>query len=204
MKKTLSFSVLAMAALMLSACGSSKKVEKVETGKSLEGERVRVENTQVRGFEMADALSEDGTQIIKVPYVWFAGTAKADRKQVAIEMAQGEAYAAVSREILNAVLSEAERANLANNGVVQQALTQHWKQISSTVLNGCGPFGEAEVQYSEQTRMYTVRAKVAMRGDQYNKLIRDAGSYKPNNLKGQELEDFIDANHKIMDAVKSE
>ena len=204
MKKTLSISVLAMAVLMLSACGSSKKVEKVESVKSLEGERVRVENTQVRGLEMADALNEDGTQIIKVPYVWFSGTAKADRKQVAIEMAQGEAYAAVTKEILNAVLTEAERANLANNGAVQQALTQHWKQVSSTVLKGCGPFGDAEVQYSEQTHMYTVRAKVAMRGDQYKKLIQEAGSYKPNNLKGQELEDFIEANHKIMDAVKSE
>lgn len=207
MKRKVIIGVLSIMTILVAGCSSSKKMEetsKIETTKSLEGDRVRTENTKVRGIEMADALSEDGTKIIKVPYVWFAGTAKADRKQVAIEMAQSEAYATISREIQNAVLTESERANLANNGSVQQALTQHWNQVSSTVLRGCGPFGDAEVQYSEQTKMYTVRAKVAMRGDQYNKMIREAGDYKPNNLKGQDLDDFIDANHKIMDAVKPE
>ena len=204
MKRTLLISELAMATLMLSSCGLSKKSTNVDAVKSLEGETVRMEEKAVSGFEMADALNEDGTQIIKVPYRWFAGEAKADNKQVAIEMAQSEAYAIISREVVKAVLSESERANLVNNGVVQQALTQHWKQVSSTILKGCGPFGNVEVQYSEKTRMYTVRAKVGIRGDRYNKLIGEAGFYKPNNLKGQDLEDFIEINHKIMDAVKSE
>lgn len=203
MKKTF-FGVLAMSMLLLSACGSSKNVEKIETGKNLEGERVRTENRAVRGFEMADALSEDGSKIVKVPYVWFASEGVADRKQVAIELAQGEAYATISRVMQNAVLSESERANLVNNGVVQQALTQHWKQVATSVLQGCSPFGDVEVQYNERNKMYTVWAKVAIRGDRYTKLLKEAGDFKPNGLNGQDLDDFIDVNHKIMDAVKPE
>ena len=204
MKKNVLLGIMGLALIMFSACGSSKSAGKIESGKSLEGDRVRTETKKVSGFEMAEALNEDGTQIIKVPYVWFANEGVADRKQVAIELAQSEAYAVISRLMENAVLSESERANLVNNGVVQQALTQHWKQVAQSVLRGCSPFGDVQVQYNEKNRMYTVWAKVAIRGDRFNKLMREAGDYKPDNLTGQDLDDFIEVNHKIMDAVKPE
>ena len=55
MKRTLLISALAMATLMLSSCGLSKKSTNVDAVKSLEGETVRMEEKAVSGFEMADA-----------------------------------------------------------------------------------------------------------------------------------------------------
>ena len=151
---------------------------------------------------MSDALNDDGTDMIKRPYRWFAGIGKADNKQVAIELAQREAYATISRVLSNAVLDQSERGNVANNGRVQQALTSHWKQVSASVEKACEPFGNTTIEYNAATRMYEAIAKVGIRGDRFNQLLNTAGNFKPADLTGEELEQFIQTNKSIMEAAK--
>jgi len=202
------FNLLGMAmivALALASCGSSKNMavqSNIEKQKSLEGENVMVETTKLTGIEMVDDLSEDGTKMIKVPYKWFAGIGKANDKQTAVEMAELEARATISRVIDNAVLAESERGTVANNGEVQKAITSHWKQFSTSLQKSCEPFGDTKIEYSPSTKMYTVTQKVGIRGDKFQQMLNSAGSFKPNTLSGKDLDDFIEANKSIMNAAK--
>lgn len=218
MKKTLQFTAMLLAVLFLVSCGSAKQVSlssystdgklkpavesTISNHTSLEGAQTRVENAKMQGIEMSEALSDDGTQMIKRPYKWYAGTGKADNKQVAIELAQREAYATISRVLSNAVKDEAERGNVANNGKVQQALTSHWEQFSTSLQRGCEPFGNTTIEYDPSTRMYTATAKVAIRGDRFNQLLNTAGNFKPTDLSGADLDQFIETNKAVMNAAK--
>lgn len=203
MKKLFTF---ALSAMVLASCASSKRAVVSEVSRSattsLEGEKVNVETMKVQGIEMSESLSDDGTEMISRPYKWYAGIGQADNKQMAIELAQREAYATISRVLNNAVYDESERGNVANNGRVQQALTSHWQQVSTSLQKGCEPFGDVRIEYNPTTRMYNATAKVAIRGDRFNKLLNTAGSFKPDNLSGDELEQFIEVNKSIMEAAK--
>lgn len=195
----------AVFAIALASCGSSKNMvveSKIDKETTLEGEKVVVETTKLQGIEMVDDLSEDGTKMVKVAYKWYAGIGKANDKQTAIEMAELEARATISRVIENAVKTESERGTVANNGEVQKALTSHWNQISVSIQNACEPFGDTRVEYSQTTKMYTVTQKVGIRGDKFQKMLNNAGNYKPSNLSGKDLEDFIEVNKSIMEAAK--
>ncbi len=196
--------ILSLAIIALGSCASKKAVPEVkqETITSLEGEKVRQETRQLSGITMSEALNEDGTALIQRPFKWYAGHGKADNKQMAIELAQSEAYATISRVLTNIVESQTERGNIANNGAVQQALTSYWKQVSMSIQKGCEPFGEAVIEYDPTTRMYSVTAKVGIRGDRFNALLNDAGKHEPETLAGEELQQFIDINKSIMEAAK--
>lgn len=194
-----------MAVLMLASCGSHKNAvveSKIEKDRSLEGEKVVVETTKLYGTEMVESLNEDGTKMVKVPYKWYAGIGKANDKQTAIEMAELEARASISRIIENAVLAESERGTVANNGDVQKALTSHWKQVSATIQNACEPIGDTRIEYSPSSKMYTVTAKVGIKGERFQQLLNSAGNFKPSNLSGDDLQQFIETNKSIMNAAR--
>ena len=157
---------------------------------------------KLQGIEMKESMNEDGSAIIQRPYRWFAGMAVADVQNIAVEMAQLEAYATISRVIENAVQTKAERGTLAVNGKVQQALKSHWEQVSMSIQNASEPFGDAEVSYNNETGMYEVIAKVGIRGDRYVKLLDGAKDTKPEGLTGDDLQQFTDANKAIIDAAK--
>lgn len=195
---------LAAFAVLMTACGSTKHVsESTRTSaKNLEGEKVAVETVVLQGIEMAETLSEDGSEIVTRPYKWYSGTGIADNKQVAIELAQREAYATISRVINNTVLDNARRGNLANNGKVQQALTSHWEQVSASVAKACEPFGKTVIEYNPSTGMYSVTAKVAVRGDIFFDLLDAAGKFEPQGLSQEELDEFIEINRSILDTAK--
>lgn len=206
MKKLFKISVAIVAIFLLASCGSSKQstaVEsKTEKTKSLEGERIVQETTQLQGIDMVETLSEDGTKMVQVPYKWYAGIGKANDKQTAIELAQNEARATISRIIETTVSAQAERGAVANNGDVQKALTSYWKQMSASIQNACEPIGDTKVEYSSSTKMYTVTAKVGIRGDRYQQLLNSAGNYKPTNLSPEDLQIFLETNQAIMEAAK--
>ena len=198
---------LALGAATMMSCASTKPTVVSETVTrqptvSLEGENVNAESIKMQGIEMSESLNDDGTEMISRPFKWYAGIGKADNKQMAIELAQREAYATISRVLNNAVLDQAERGNVANNGRVQQALKSHWKQVSTSLQQGCEPFGNVTIEYSPTTHMYNVTAKVAIRGDRFNKMLNTAGTYKPEDLSGSELDQFIEVNKSIMEAAK--
>lgn len=157
---------------------------------------------KTQGIEMVETLNEDGTGLIQRPYRWFAGMAEADVESLAVEMAQLEAYAAISRVIENAVLAESKRSTLAVNGEVRKALQSHWEQVSTSIQNASEPFGEAESTFDESTGLYHVIAKVGIRGDRYVKIIDGASEFKPAGLGGDDLREFIDVNQAIIDASK--
>lgn len=209
MKKILFLGVscLLLLSFMANPAMAQKKAVKKEMSrgkvKALEGGKVMAEENVLTGYEMVEAFNEDGTKLVKVPYKWFAGTAKADDKSMAIEMALSEARAEVSRSILNMVKTESERGALANNGQVQQALKSYWNQVSMSIQNGCEPFGNALVEYDKKTGMYNVRAKVGMRGDLYKKMLNTAGQ-KPTTLTGDDLKAFEEVNASIIKAAKGE
>lgn len=205
MKKNIYLIALTICVSMVS-CASKKPApvveSKIETKTNLEGNKVQTEVVKLQGLEMSEALNDDGTDMIKRPYKWYAGIGKADNKQVAIELAQREAYATISRVLNNAVMDGAERGNLANNGKVQQALTSHWEQVSNSLIKACEPYGNVAIEYDSTTRMYSVIAKVAIRGDRFNQLLKTAGDFKPSDLSSEELEQFIATNKSIMEAAK--
>lgn len=205
MKKLHLLGMAAVFAVALASCGSSKNMvveSKIDKETTLEGEKVVVETTKLQGIEMVDDLSEDGAKMVKVAYKWYAGIGKANDKQTAIEMAELEARATISRVIQNVVEAESERGTVANNGEVQKALTSHWKQVSMSIQNACEPFGDTRVEYSQTTKMYTVTQKVGVRGDKFQKMLNNAGNYKPDNLSGNDLQEFIEVNKSIMEAAK--
>lgn len=199
-----SFFTLLTALLLLTSCGTGKRSADFsrEKGKSLEGDKVMVETVRLHGIDEAEVLNEDGTKLIKMPFKWYAGIGTADNKQVAIELAQREAYATISRVLNNIVQDQAQRGNLANNGKVQQALSSYWEQISVSVQNACEPFGETVIEYNPSTGMYNVTAKVGIRGDRFNDLLDTAGKIPENELDKDELDEFIDINKSIMEAAK--
>lgn len=190
--------------LLLTSCGASKKGADFsrEKGRSLEGDRVTIETVSLHGVDEAKVLNEDGTKLIKMPFKWYAGIGVADNKQLAIELAQREAYATISRVLNNIVQDQAQRGNLANNGKVQQALASYWEQISVSVQNACEPFGETVIEYNPTTGMYNVTAKVGIRGDRFNDLLETAGKIPENELDKDELDEFISVNKSIMEAAK--
>ena len=205
MKKLHLLGMAAVFAVAMASCGSSKSMvveSKIDKETTLEGEKVVVETTKLQGIEMVDDLSEDGAKMVKVAYKWYAGIGKANDKQTAIEMAELEARATISRVIQNMVEAESERGTVANNGEVQKALTSHWKQVSMSIQNACEPFGDTRVEYSQTTKMYTVTQKVGIRGDKFQKMLNNAGNFKPSNLSGKDLDDFIEVNKSIIEAAK--
>ncbi len=205
MNKLLKISMAVVAILMLASCGSKKTTvveSKIEKSRSLEGERVVVEETVLQGIEMMETLNEEGTGMVKVPFKWYAGFGKADDKQIAIEMAENEARATISRVMNNMVAAQTERGAVANNGEVQKALTSHWKQVSESIQNACEPFGKTKIEFSPSTKMYTVTAKVGVRGDRFQQMLNTAGNYKPNNLSPDDLQIFLETNRAIMEAAK--
>lgn len=207
MKKVFSMMLGASLVLAMASCGSSKKAAETphyDKTKNIAGETVVVKAEKMHGVELAEELSEDGTKIVKVPYKWYAGKGKANVEQVAITLAQQEAYAEISRVFNNIVSDKAERGNVVNNGEVQQALTQHWKQMSLSILKGCEPFGDVLVEYNPADKMYYVTAKIGMRGDRFNELLNNAQNFKPNNLSGEDMEQFVEVNKSIMSAAKGE
>lgn len=207
-KGLLSVIVIALSMTTIASCSSKKSVlapavqSSISKQTTVEGVKVNVETVKLQGIEMSEALSEDGSSVVKVAYKWFAGIGKADDKQVAIELAQREAYAIISRIFSNLVKDEAERGNVANNGRVQQALTTHWEQFSTSLQKGCEPFGNTTIEYDQSTRLYNVTAKVGIRGDRFNELLNTAGNFRPSDLTGAELDEFIEINKSIMNAAK--
>lgn len=157
---------------------------------------------KLQGIEMKESMNEDGSAIIQRPYRWFAGIGRADMQNVAVEIAQLEAYATISRVLENAVQAKAERGTLTVNGKVQQALKSHWEQVSMSIQNASEPFGDTDVSYNNETGMYEVIAKVGIRGDRYVKLLDGAKDTKPEGLTGDDLKQFVEANNAIIEAAK--
>lgn len=157
---------------------------------------------KLQGIEMKECMNDEGTALIQRPYRWFAGMATADNQGVAVEMAQLEAYATISRVLENVVTAKAERGTVVVNGRVQQALKSHWEQMSMSIQKACEPFGETEVSFNEQTGMYEAIAKVGIRGDRYVKLLDGAKDANPEGLSGEDLKQFVEANDAIIDVVK--
>lgn len=187
------------------SCGTARKSSDVVVSQkqtiSLEGEKVVIAEMQLSGIEMAETLNEDGTDIIKRPYKWWAGIGETDDQQVSIELAQREAYSTISRIFGNLVKDESERGNVVTNKKVQQALKSHWEQLSASIQKGCEPFGKTIVEYNPSTKLYKVTAKIAVRGDHYNQLLKTAGEFKPEGFNEEELEQFIKTNKAIMEAA---
>lgn len=157
---------------------------------------------KLQGVEMVETMSDDGMSMVKRPFRWFAGMAEADVQSVAVEMAQLEAYAAISRVIENLVTTHAERGTVAVNGRVEKALKSHWEQMSMSIQKACEPFGETEVTYNSETGLYEVIAKVGIRGDRYMHLLDGAKDAKPEGLAGDDLKEFVEINETIIDAAK--
>ena len=119
-----------------------------------------------------------------------------------LSMEESSRLSAAYQSRLFMVMATVEKGALVDNSVVQEALKSHWKQISGNILTGCEPIGAAKVEYNKKTQMYTATAKVGIRGDIYQQMLQKAASFKPNNLSGKDLDQFIETNQTIIDAAK--
>lgn len=194
---------IGMMVCMFTACSNSKKTPGTphhET--SIEGEKINKAEIEVQGVEMFKTLDDDGSRMIERPFVYFVGTAKIDNKQTALTAAQRDAYSKISMMLQNAVQSQAEQGTISNNGKAHIALREHWEQVSSNLTKACMPLGSATIEYHPALKMYDVTTKIGIRGDRFKKLLDEAGSFKPKELQGEELKQFIEANRAIMEAAK--
>lgn len=162
------------------------------------------QNVQMQGIAVKETLNEDGTAVVRMPFKWYAGIATADDRQTAIEMAQREACSTISRIFNNKVSDMAERGTLSNSGAVIKVLTSYWEQFSTNVISGCEPFGTAEVEYNDDTGLFTAIVRMAIRGDRFVRMLDAAGRYEPVNLRGDDLYKFVDANKTIVEAAKGD
>ena len=162
------------------------------------------ESVQLHGLEMVETLSDDGMRIIKMPFKWFAGIGEADEKQIAIEIAQREAQSTVSRIIRNEVIDQAAKMGVDVNGRVCQALVTSWEQYSHSILVGCEPFGNAEVQYIPNTGTYKVKAKIGIQGDRFKKMMNEYKERTPEELTPIEIQQFIQINQTVVSVIISE
>lgn len=205
-KQILSVSAMTIAAIFAVSCGSSKVATNVESSRtkttSVTGEKVIETQLETTGIEMSETFSADGTKIIKMPYKWFLGVGEAADQQVATEIAQREAYATIARVVVNGVVDETEKGVITVNQNVQRALKSHWTQFSNALLKACTPFGKTILQYNPSTRVYKAYAKVGIRGDKYNELLQNAANFRPSDLSGEDLRNFIEANQAIIEASK--
>ena len=110
--------------------------------------------------------------------------------------------ATVSRTLNNAVLDNASRGTLDNNGKTLQALKSYWEQVSASVQKACEPYGEAEISYNKETGMYEVTAKLGIRGDKYAKMLNADTTEATKGLTPEERQAFIDENKSILEAAK--
>lgn len=186
--KTIILTVMLFVALSMSAQNYSRNTE----------------NIQLHGLEMVETLSDDGMRIVKMPFKWFAGIGEADDKQIAIEIAQREAQSAVSRIIRNEVIDQAAKLSVDVNGRVCQALISSWEQYSRSILVGCEPFGNTEVQYNPNTRIYKVKAKIGIQGDRFKKMMNEYKERTPEDLTPVEIQQFIQVNQTIVSVIVSE
>lgn len=170
--------------------------------RNLEGDCVRVQDEATSGYAMAETLSSDGTRIEQIAYKWFSGYAESDNKQMAIEMAQREAFNTVSRTFNNAVLSAAVGVTNDVNGRAVDAVTSCWVQVSNQIVRGCEPFGENRIEYNRNTGKYKVTAKIAMRGDIYKKIIDNIKNNIPRNLSDSEMDIFMSIHTRVVDVVR--
>lgn len=171
-------------------------------GTKASAQSVTKSNLKLNGIEMVETMSDDGMLIIKRPYRWFAGIAEADVQSVAVEMAQLEAYATVSRVIENMVMAKAERGSFGVNGKVQKAIMSHWEQVSMSIQKACEPFGETEVSFNSETGFYEVVTKVGIRGDRYVRMLDGAKDVHPDGLNAEETKEFVELNQTIINAAK--
>lgn len=204
MKKLINMMLGASLVLAMASCGSSNKAVSHEPDSNDNEETIVVKKETTSGIIMVDGLSEDGTKIVQVPYKWFSGKGKANLEQVAITLAQQEAYAEISRVFNNIVSDRAERGNLVNNGVVEQALAQHWEQMSLSVLKGCEPIGEVVIEYDSSDKMYYATAKIGMTGKRFNELLNNSQDFRPQNLTEEEMKQFVEVNKSILEAARGE
>lgn len=182
--------IIVLAALLLASVTGAKAQNVTKT------------NLKLQGVEMVETMSDDGMSMVKRPYRWFAGMAEADVQSVAVEMAQLEAYATVSRVIENMVMAKAERGTVGVDGKVMKAIKSYWEQMNMSIQKACEPFGETEVSYNSQTGMYEVIAKVGIRGDRYVRMLDGAKDAKPDGLNSEEAKEFVEINETIIDAAK--
>lgn len=165
---------------------------------------VDLEDFEVSGYEMQNALSDDGATLVQKAYKWYAGIGVADSKQMAIELAQREAYATISRVFDNMVNDKCTRANVDVNGKVYQAVRSCWMQVSQTLSKGCEPFGKAKIRYNSETKMYEVTAKVAILGPRFKKMMGEVAEEKPKGLTKEELDEFVEINQAIIEAASEQ
>ena len=170
--------------------------------RNLEGDCVRVQDEATSGYAMSETLSDDGTRIEQIAYKWFSGYAESDNKQMAIEMAQREAFNTVSRTFQNAVLTAAVGVSNDVNGRAVEAVTSCWAQVSNQVVRGCEPFGENRIEYNGNTGRYKVTAKIAMRGDLYKKIIDNIKNNIPQNLSENEVDIFLSVHTRVVEIVR--
>lgn len=170
--------------------------------RNLEGDCVRTQSIRTTGIEMVRTLSNDGTKIIEMPYVWFSGSAQVNNKQMAIEIAQREAFSAISRTVTNAVYDASEKYAEVCNERMNSVVASYWSQVSQSVIRGCEPFGDTVVEYDRNTGVYNVTAKVAMRGDRYTKMLEDAKQHKPANLTPTEINIFNNINIEVVNILQ--
>uniref|UniRef100_UPI0040269FF9 hypothetical protein n=1 Tax=Candidatus Cryptobacteroides bacterium TaxID=3085639 RepID=UPI0040269FF9 len=162
------------------------------------------ESTKPHGLEMAETLSDDGMEIVRRPFKWFAGIGESDDRQIAIEIAQREAQSAVSRIIRNEVIDQATKIGVAANGRVCQALVTSWEQYSHSILVGCEPFGNAKVQYNPNTGTYRVIARIGIQGDRFKKMMNEYQECPSEELTPVENQQYVQISKAVVNVMISE
>lgn len=215
MKKILVLSVAAIAAMcVLVSCGTSKtaapgKVSKVET---VEGIIANQAPWSQFGYETGDGINKSG-DMVKIAYVYFSGNGTSQILRIAEEMARSAAYSMISDAFsiksINEKTAEAMQGSTINLedgesekvAVAMEEFNRYLRQQSANVIRGFTPFGKTAIQFNDETKEYTVWARVGMPAKNWRKLYDSILNYKPKDLSDKELNAFSKIRNDVLGAV---
>ncbi|MBR4156828.1 MAG: hypothetical protein IKU01_09085 [Bacteroidales bacterium] len=200
MKKVFKMMLAASLMVVMVSCVSTKAVT-TTTSENNTTSIIEEDGPYASDVEFVRDVSEDGMQIIEIPYRTWYGTAKLDDKQGAITLAQAEAYAVVARSINSLIETKTSNNGVANNERLMKAIQMNWDQKAAALTKGCIPVGKLKIRYDDKTGIYEVDAKVGIKAIRFNQIINEEPTV-PEDLTKDEVDKFLEINKAITEAAR--
>ena len=204
--KKIAFIAIVVSVFAVVSCGTARKAPSpaptdVTKAETLEGNSANSADWSQFGFAMNKGYKNGA--MVDIPYVYFTGVGQSQQLRIAEEMARQAAYSLISDTFGLNNLNE--KTAHAQSGITDQlsddsasrisAATEEFNryvaQVSANTIKGFSPFGETKLQFDDQTRIYTVWARVGMPAKSWDKIYKSLLDYKPKDLTSKELDGFM-------------
>ena len=153
------------------------------------------------GVEIVDTVKENGVELYDVTYRYFLGSGMSGDEDLSIKIAKHSASRTVTATMQYAVYHESQQVSLEDSSTVYQALSAHWTHIAESVLGVVEPFGSLNTTHYPDKEKYVTEAMVAMKDEDYKKLLQRHTEDSTKDLDAKEESLFLELNEKIIDYI---